>query len=57
MSGTSSTMFFYRIYKGAGGDARLGKVPGDLLEDFALGELGYLWSQYFQGVVVDSSSS
>ena len=50
-------MFFYRIYKGAGGDARLGKVPGDLLEDFALGELGYLWSQYFQGVVVDSSSS
>ena len=33
MSGSRECMFFYRIYKGSHGDVRLGKVPGDLLED------------------------
>ena len=33
MSGRSDSMFYYRIYKGAHGDARLGKVPGDMVED------------------------
>ena len=39
MSGSVSSMFFYRIYRGAHGDVRLGKVPGDLLED-GLGSWG-----------------
>ena len=33
MSGRSDSMFFYRVYRGAHGDARLGKVPGDMVED------------------------
>lgn len=33
MTGSAECMFFYRVYKGANGDTRLGKVAGDLLED------------------------
>ena len=34
MSGRRESMFFYRIYKGGHNDTRLGKVAGDMVEDF-----------------------
>ena len=38
MSGCRESLFYYRVYKGGhgGSDIRLGKVPGDMVEDLLL---------------------
>ena len=44
MSGCRDSLFFYRIYRGGRGqsDVRLGKIPGDMLEELILWGVGEL---------------